>query len=373
MRQLFGYSTLVSMYFVGSNYTRAFGVSSGRIRSVSRRSPAECIFAPSKNRGYVQTVVKVSSRDSSLYENVISSSKSATVKKIQAVLSHRKKRIGYGQTLVEGPRMVFDLLENPATASLVQHILISVENYQQYRDRLDKLSYSEINPHIQLVESNILKACTDTVTPQGIVALVDIPKILPDLANKYPFFLVLDGVSDPGNVGTLLRSSLAVGVAGVLILPGCCDVWNPKAVRSSMGASFQLPIVDVSGWDDAIQKLVGENNVRQIYGATMMEEDQDNQEGDVGGSGSGSGSQSHFDVDWLVQPSALVIGSEGSGLSADIRAAVEGRRGATTGGAIISAVHVPMKAGIESLNAAVCGSVIMFEYSRQREQLVRNA
>ena len=359
------------MYIVGSNYSRAFGVSNGLIRSVSRTRPVGCTFAPSQNHRYSQTLVKVSSRDSSLYENVISSSKSTTVKKIQAVLSHRKKRIGYGQTVVEGPRMVFDLLENPTTASLVQHILISVENYQLYRDRLDSLlTHVEINPHIQLVESNILKACTDTVTPQGIVALVDIPKLLPDSGTKYPLFLVLDGVSDPGNVGTLLRSSLAVGVAGVFILPGCCDVWNPKAVRSSMGASFQLPIIDVSGWDDAVKTLLGEYNVRKIYAATMIEKHEDDQDG---GGGSGIGSQSHFDIDWLVQPSALVIGSEGSGLSPDIRAAVEGRRDGTTDEAIISAVHVPMKATIESLNAAVCGSVIMFEYSRQYEQRVRNS
>jgi len=265
---------------------------------------------------------------------------------------------------------VFDLLENPTTASLVQHILISVETYQLYKDRLDRVTHVDINPHIQLVESNILKACTDTVTPQGIVALVDIPKLLPDSGTKYPLFLVLDGVSDPGNVGTLLRSSLAVGVAGVLILPGCCDVWNPKAVRSSMGASFQLPIIDVSGWDDAVKTLVGEYNVRKIYAATMIGKDEGDQDG--GDGASGIWSQSHFDIDWLVQPSALVIGSEGSGLSPDIRAAVEGRRG-TTDDAIISAVHVPMKAAIESLNAAVCGSVIMFEYSRQYEQRVRNS
>jgi TrmH family RNA methyltransferase len=201
------------------------------------------------------------------------------------------------------------------------------------------------------------------VTPQGIVALVDIPNISPDSRKQYPFFLVLDGVSDPGNVGTLLRSALAVGVSGVVILPGCCDVWNPKAVRSSMGASFQLPIVDVSDWDDAVHKLVGKFNVRQIYCAKMMEDGDDG----VGGS------HCHFDIDWLVEPSALVIGSEGSGLSADVRDTVDDRREVANGDAKIAAVHVPMKAGIESLNAAVCGSVIMFEYSRQCEQQLRKA
>jgi len=323
------------------------------------------------NSRKVHTIV---SGGRSLYENVISSTKSTTVKKIQAVISHRKKRLGYGQTVVEGPRMVFDLLENPTTASLVQHILISVDDYEQYQERLDQLIESRNHQHpchVQLVEPVVLKACTDTVTPQGIMALVDIPKLSPDVGREYPFFLVLDGVSDPGNVGTLLRSSLAVGASGVVMLPGCCDVWNPKAVRSSMGASFQLPIVDASDWEDAVQTLVGTYDVKKIYGATMMEGDEDSKTGghyDLNAA-TITGSLAYFDIDWLLQPSALVIGSEGNGLSTEVRDAIEGRR--KEADVAFSAVHVPMKAGIESLNAAVCGSVIMFEYSRQCEQQLR--
>jgi RNA methyltransferase, TrmH family len=302
-----------------------------------------------------------------MYDNVITSTKSATIKKIQAVLTSRKKRSSYGQTIVEGPRMVFDLLQNPTTASLIQQVLISVDHYQQYKQRMDLiLEYS--SPQVQLVNESILRACTDTVTPQGIVALVDIPTIVPESGKQYPLYLVLDGVSDPGNMGTLLRSSLAVGVAGVMILPGCCDVWNPKAVRSSMGASFQMPVVDVSDWDDAVRTLIENFRVRQIYGATMMEYDgsDSKSDGDIR-------SLSHFDIDWLVEPTALVIGSEGAGLSADVRDSIGSVRDVANGTAKIAAVHVPMKEGVESLNAAVCGSVILFEYSRQCAQQLREA
>jgi TrmH family RNA methyltransferase len=180
-----------------------------------------------------------------------------------------------------------------------------------------------------------------------IVAIVSIAKTcLVDKTKKFPFYLVLDGVADPGNVGTLLRSSVAVGAAGVVLLPQCCNVWNPKAIRSAMGCTFQIPIVTVDSWSDAQQVLLQECN---MYAATMEEE-------------SDSGTVSsipHYKVDWTASniPSALVIGSEGNGLSHSVREAVAD--------GTIQAIHITMEAGIESLNAAVCGSVILFEYQRQ--------
>jgi TrmH family RNA methyltransferase len=272
------------------------------------------------------------------FNNVVSSTKSNTVKRVQALLNKRKKRLELGQTVVEGPRMVLDLLENPKTRPLIQQVLVSTDDYSEYARYLDDRT-------VQLVTPQVLKACCDTVTPQGIVAIVDIPSV-PRRSPKHPLYLVLDGVSDPGNVGTLIRSSLAVGVAGILLLPECCDVWNPKAVRSAMGASFQLPILEASNWSEAVE-ILNEWGVHDIYAATMIT-DQDR------------ASRAHFDIDWLRASSALVIGSEGTGLGSDVRQAL-----LEDSGDRVRAVHVPMQAGIESLNAAVCGSVILFEYLRQ--------
>lgn len=293
-----------------------------------------------------------------LTNNVVSSTKSNTVKKVQAILNKRKKRVEFGQTIVEGPRMIFDMLENSKTASFVRQILVSTTEFEElYRDRLYSCTSNSAShaPKIQLVTPEVLKACSDTVTPQGIVALVDIPDF-DEIADAYmgrdhPLCLVLDGVSDPGNMGTLLRSSLAVGVSGVILLPGSCDIWNPKAVRSAMGASFQLPILETASWEEAKDKLRNNWNVETAYAATMIEE--------CSRSGT-QGSQCHFEVDWLAEPIALVIGSEGNGLSLGVRTALANQEDTNT-----RAVHVPMQAGIESLNAAVCGSIIMFEYARQ--------
>jgi len=324
--------------------------------------------------------------------NMITSPKSQTVKKVQALLSKRKQRLRHGQTIVEGPRMVFDLLDNPKTAHLVRQILISADDYElrdDYRSRLfgegDEEHSAAHDVLVQLVHPEIFPDCTDTISPQGIVAIVDIPNAssflhetsdtnkkrgdsLVEPTKKAPMYLILDGVSDPGNLGTLLRTSLAVGVAGVVLLPDCCDPWNPKAVRSAMGASFQVPILESKSWEESLENLRISEGVRHIYAATMIEEQDDENIHSVP-----CASLPYFDIDWTQTPSALVIGSEGNGLSPTVRRDLVTRKAQPSSGddandadnVVVAATHIPMMAGIESLNAAVCGSVILFEYARQ--------
>lgn len=325
--------------------------------------------------------------------NLITSPKSQTVKKVQALLSKRKQRLRHGQTIVEGPRMVFDLLDNPKTAHLVRQILISAHDYElrdDYRSRLFGEGGGEQSPPhdvlVQLVHPEIFLDCTDTISPQGIVAIVDIPEassLLSDISDqtnekqrgsvvdtpeKVPMYLILDGVSDPGNLGTLLRTSLAVGLAGVLLLPDCCDPWNPKAVRSAMGASFQVPILESKSWEECLEKLRRSAGVERVYAATMIEEEDDKNNDSVP-----CASLPYFDVDWTHGPLALVIGSEGNGLSPLVRRDLVARKprprsendADATDDVVVAATHIPMVTGIDSLNAAVCGSVILFEYARQ--------
>lgn len=181
-------------------------------------------------RVFRNSFCSMASGEDPVLKNIISSTKSKSIKNIQNLLNKRKHRMGTGQTVVEGPRILFDLLSNPITQPLVRQIFVSVEDYEkEYKEKLSK------DFDVLLVTSDVLKgALSDTVTPQGIVAIVDIPNFDIDPTLPNPIYLILDGVSDPGNVGTLVRSSLAVGCAGIILLPGCCDVWNPKAVRSAM-------------------------------------------------------------------------------------------------------------------------------------------
>ncbi|KAL3925042.1 MAG: hypothetical protein SGILL_000664 [Bacillariaceae sp.] len=348
-------------------------------------NPQSACFRQERRRFRTSTALSSSyPPDFSSYPyDVITSSKSQTVKKIQALLTKRKKRMDLGQTVVEGPRMVFDLLNNPKTTSLIRQVVVSLPEYDDrddYRSNLNEALHATKNDDdkkdllIQLATPEVFRSCSDTMTPQGIVAIVDIPSYEEvgdeTVGVNTALHLVLDGVSDPGNLGTLLRSSLAVGVKSVILLPGCCDVWNPKAVRSGMGASFQIPICACDSWDDGLATL-NELGVRSVYAATMIEEE--NGDGNYGNealsnnAASPKSSVPYYQVDWVNENAALVVGSEGNGLSEQVRRAlmvdVDGNEGDTP---ILKATHIPMEAGIESLNAAVCGSVILFEYSRQR-------
>lgn len=176
-------------------------------------------------------------------------------------------------------------------------------------------------------------------------------------------YLVLDGVSDPGNVGTLIRSCASIdGVNAVFLIHGSADVFSPKTIRSSMGACFHLPIQYFTSFSECLQfmeqSFYPKFSAKDDFFAATMESST---------SKSDSISLPHYLVDWSgsesgvgTKISALCIGKEGSGLSQDVRDAV-------LNGSIKS-VHVPMSGDkVESLNAAVCGSVILFEFSRQRE------
>lgn len=312
--------------------------------------------------------------------DLLTSTSSNTVKKFVGLQQKAKKRRESGETVVEGPRMVLDLLQNPHTRPLIQQIVVSTDLDASIERELQSLLQPQQQDdgnsnapiiNIQRAMPHVVAACSDTVTPQGIVARVRIPTwTAQDMtpspqqqSSVAPLYLILDGVSDPGNVGTLLRSSVAVGVAAVLLLPGSCDVWNPKAVRSAMGSSFVVPTLACPNWDEAWDILQKGWNCQpqHIWAATML---QDEQTGRIV-------SSAHYDVDWTQQPQALIIGNEGTGLSPTVRATLrmdDDGSDDTSDSQRIQAVHVPMQGPIESLNAAVCGSVIMFEYMRQQQE-----
>ena len=368
-------------------------------RQYHRQTPAAFLSTPSsasisrcKNSHSHHHRLRCSTPDSALFSthlgdnnynhgDLLTSTSSTTVKRFIGLSKKAKKRRDAGETVVEGPRMVLDLLTNPTTRPWVHQILVSTDlegdETASIRDELDRVlraAKDDNDNHplsIHMATPQVVKACSDTVTPQGILARVQIPpwnldEVLqvsqhqPQQPNQTPLYLVLDGVSDPGNLGTLLRSSVAVGVTAVLLLPGSCDVWNPKAVRSAMGGSFLVPTFSLASWGEALELLHTQCNCHSIWAATML---QDNQGRVV--------SSAHYDIDWNQHPQALVIGSEGTGLSPSVRQSL-----ATAGdddnddsrGGVVRAVHVPMQGTIESLNAAVCGSVIMFEYMRQWKQ-----
>jgi TrmH family RNA methyltransferase len=190
---------------------------------------------------------------------------------------------------------------------------------------------------VRPVTSQVLAAAVDTVTPQGIAAIA--PRLEVSLeaavaaAARGPLSLVLVGVSDPGNAGTLLRAAEAAGAAAVLFCGGSVDPCNPKCVRASAGALFHLPVA-IGGEAQAVLEQLRGAGVQTA--ATVVR----------GGA--------PYDTVDLTGPVALLLGSEAHGLPDAVTAGVDLR------------LSIPMAGRAESLNVAMAGSVLCFEALRQR-------
>lgn len=178
----------------------------------------------------------------------------------------------------------------------------------------------------------VLASVSDTVTPQGVVAVLPLPR--PEVpSDPGPLVLVLDGLRDPGNLGTILRSAEAAGVVRTVGLVNCVDAYGPKVVRAAMGAHLHLTLLADATWDQ-MASLVAD---RRTWLATM------------------SGGVPYDEVDWR-QDSALIIGGEAAGASGEARRLATGT------------VSIPMTGRAESLNAAMAASIFVFEVARQRRQ-----
>jgi TrmH family RNA methyltransferase len=214
---------------------------------------------------------------------------------------------------------------------------------------------------VEEISTSLMKSVSETETPQGILAVLNELQLpIPDSPN---FILIPDQIRDPGNLGTLLRTAAAAGVQAVLLPPETTDAFAPKVVRSGMGAHFRLPIHSMS-WDE-INQIVG--------GASHLSKQDDSNRGDpvlltenVYPSGTthprpqiflaDMDGQSCWETD-LRQPIALIIGGEADGASESARKLANQH------------ISIPMSGMMESLNAGVAGSVLMFEVVRQRSNL----
>lgn len=182
-----------------------------------------------------------------------------------------------------------------------------------------------------------LGALAATHSPQGILMVCEEPRSdLDDLLMGKGAILVLDAIQDPGNAGTLIRSATAFGFAGVVCLDGTVDPWGGKAVRASAGSVFRLPLAQA---DAALVVEAMARARRQVLVA------------DAGGRPAGQVAPPNDGATWRP---ALVVGNEGAGVRPAIREAAH------------VMVAVPMAGPVESLNAGVAGSILMYELMKER-------
>lgn len=248
--------------------------------------------------------------------------------KLAGKLQRRRQRQAHGLCLLEGTRLVQDALSMRAAFHTCFITAAAAGARPELAAQIETLC------PLYLVSPDLIDRISETVSPQSIVAVVALPQL--PLPSAAALSLVLDGVRDPGNAGTLLRTAAAAAVDQVLLGPGCVDPFNGKVMRAAMGAHFRAPLRTLENWD-ALGTLLSEG--QSLYVASAQ------------------GGLRYDEVDWS-RPSALVLGSEAHGASAQVGA------GAAT-------VAIPMAAATESLNVAAAGAVILFEAARQRRTAKR--
>ena len=267
---------------------------------------------------------------------IVQSKQNARLKQLRRALAHPgsdgssvagcESRVLAG---IEGP----NLLEEALRAGLRIDCVFAAQGAEHLLDALRLPPETEI----LLMPKELLDSALATETPQPVAALVEPPEwswahLLGGQRRSAPLVLVLDALQDPGNLGTILRSAEAFGADGVVSLPGTVSAWNPKAVRASAGSVFRVPLLAAS--IEECFTCLREASVKVF--ATAVH-----------------GAQSAHIVD-LAGPVALLIGNEGNGVSdpvADEAAA---------------AITIPCPGPVESLNAAVAASVLLYETSKQR-------
>ncbi|MCA1964181.1 MAG: RNA methyltransferase, partial [Prosthecobacter sp.] len=186
-------------------------------------------------------------------------------------------------------------------------------------------------------QAEVLHTLSDTVQSQGLVLIAR--RLALELGGffqkKGSLYLALDRVQDPGNMGTLLRTAEAAGVDGVISLGGSVDLFSPKVLRSAMGAAFRLPVL-VGLAAEALPGVCAQHGLH-LAAAT------------------GEGETDYTAHDWQT-PTVLILGNEGQGVSPALLAACHSR------------LHIPLANGVESLNVAAAGAVLLFEAARQRRK-----
>ena len=189
---------------------------------------------------------------------------------------------------------------------------------------------------ITTVTDDVMKSMSDTQTPQGILCVVKQPScVIEDIMEdkKSHLLLILEGLQDPGNLGTIFRTSEAAGVTGIIMSRDTVDIYNPKTIRSTMGSIYRMPFVYSDDLYTDLDKLRAHGT--SVYAAYL------------------TGSESYDKCDYHSD-TAFLIGNEGNGLSDNALSHSDTR------------VRIPMEGSVESLNAAVSAAVLMYEAHRQR-------
>ena len=257
---------------------------------------------------------------------IVQSRQNARVKELRAGFAHPAKT-EQGRIAIEGEHLLLEALASQVTVSAV-----FVRGGSEYLlDRLNLLESAEILS----LPPEVFSSAVHTETPQGIAALIEPPAFTLNAILASPsaaLILIAAGLQDPGNLGALIRSAEALGATGLITLPGTVSPWNQKALRASAGSVFRLPVVAAS--DDDVFSALSSHQIATLAAVA-------------------TGGESITAHD-LTLSTALILGNEGSGIPPQTLERATAR------------VTIPTPGPVESLNAAIAGSILLYEASRQR-------
>lgn len=257
---------------------------------------------------------------------MIRSTSNNQIKNIAKLLKSSKVRREQGVFLVEGKKMFLEAKK----LGLVERVFVSEELYEEWEssEQLNGVSY-------EVVASKIFKEITDTMTPQGVIATVRMHSTSVEdmLKNDEVRLVFLENLRDPGNLGTIVRTAEGAGMTGIVLSKESVDIYNPKVVRSTMGSIFRMPFVYVEDIRAAMKQAQQEGTV---FYATHLK------------------GEKYYDEIAYPKKVGIVIGNEANGITDETAAQAD------------TYVKIPMCGQVESLNAAVATSVMMYEIFRQQ-------
>lgn len=261
---------------------------------------------------------------------MITSIHNKCIKEAVALRAKKKERDRRGLFVVEGGKMFGEApTERISQVYLAQSA--EEEMYAQYGDKLSGLP-------CEIVADEVFARMSDTVTPQGILCLVrqqqyNIEEMLRGSDKKQMLFIMLEDIQDPGNLGTIFRTAEAAGADGVIMSSRTADIYNPKTIRSTMGAVYRVPFLYTEDISSIIMML--RERGTSVYAAHLQ-------------------ATAFYDAFDYRRSTAFLIGNEANGLREE------------TAGCADALLGIPMEGKVESLNAAVASSILLYEAYRQR-------
>lgn len=267
---------------------------------------------------------------------MITSTTNNKIKNASKLMSSAKLRREKNLFIAEGRKMFVEACEY--LSDNIEEVFISEKYAETLKGSLNEDLNKAVSEKLstvdyEIVSDAVFKKLSDTVTPQGVITIIKCPvynfeRILKEMSGKNLKILVLEGIQDPGNLGTMVRTAEAAGIEFILADRNTVDIFNPKVIRSTMGSVYRMPVIYTDNLIDDIKSLKTQDV--KVYAAHLK-------------------GQNSYKDESFYKRRAILIGNEGNGLSKEI----------TDEADIL--IKIPMKGKVESLNAAVAASLLMFE------------